>query len=117
MLTNLTPMAASARLQRGLKGTDPNASLSQPVTEPSARRTASNHEKGSLTMKQLRGFAKFVVAVITPILLVIGGATLAALGISNGSSFLVWTGLIIAAVGLLWGGLFLLLYGPTDFLS
>ncbi len=68
-------------------------------------------------MSELRGFVKFLVAVLAPILLVLGGAGLSALGISMGWYFLLWTGLIIAGIGLVWGIVFLLLFGPTDLFS
>jgi hypothetical protein len=68
-------------------------------------------------MRELRGLVKFLVAVLAPILLVLGGAGLAALGVSTGWYVLLWTGLIIAGIGLIWGIVFLLLHGPTDLLG
>ena len=49
-----------------------------------------------------------------PILLIVVGAALAALGFTQGWAFLVLTGLIVAGVGLLWGIVLVVMHGPLE---
>ena len=57
----------------------------------------------------IRWLLRTVLAVIAPVLLILGGAALAGLGLDRELPFLIWTGLIVAACGLLWGAWLLLL--------
>ena len=65
-------------------------------------------------MSEKRGCLQFLIGILMPILLIVVGAALAALGFTQGWAFLVWTGLIVAGVGLLWGIVLVLMHGPTD---
>lgn len=65
-------------------------------------------------MTEKNGFAKFFVALLMPFLLILIGAGLAALGITMGWTILFWAGLIVAAIGLLWGAILMLFHGPVD---
>ncbi|MBL9002442.1 MAG: hypothetical protein JNK25_15030 [Phycisphaerae bacterium] len=49
-----------------------------------------------------------------PLILVLGGAGLAALGVTQGSLALIVAGLIVAAAGVLWGVITLELTNPFD---
>lgn len=65
-------------------------------------------------MSEKSGFAKFLLALLMPLVLILIGAGLIALGITMGWTFVFWTGLVVAAVGLLWGAFFLIVHGPLD---
>jgi hypothetical protein len=72
---------------------------------------------GAVVGDLIRWLLRTLVVVAAPVLLVLGGATLAGLGLDHDLAFLVWTGLIVAACGLLWGGWLLLVAsagGDTD---
>ena len=65
-------------------------------------------------MGEKRSFLRFVVGVLAPIFLIVVGAAIAAGGLSQGWSFLIWSVVIVAGVGLLCGIVLLLLHGPLD---
>lgn len=65
-------------------------------------------------MSERRGFAKFLIGLLAPFVLILAGAGLAALGFTQAWWWLFWTGLIVAAAGVLWGAILLLVHGPTD---
>lgn len=65
-------------------------------------------------MSEKRSFVRFLIYVFAPIALILVGAGTAALGITMGWTILIWAGLIVAAVGLLWGAFLMLFHGPID---
>jgi hypothetical protein len=65
-------------------------------------------------MKKKRGIVGFLLVLLMPLILVIGGAGLAALGVTQGSLVLIVTGLVVAGAGVLWGVLTLELANPFD---
>ncbi len=56
----------------------------------------------------------FLVGLLMPLVLVLGGAGLVALGVSIGSLWLCVAGLVVAAAGVLWGVITLELANPFD---
>ncbi|MGB0951781.1 MAG: hypothetical protein ACPG31_01020 [Planctomycetota bacterium] len=54
-------------------------------------------------MTFLHYLAKGLASLLAPFLLIAVGAGIAALGIKLGWSWLMWTGLIILAAGVVWG--------------
>ena len=68
-------------------------------------------------MSEKRSCLLFLIGILMPILLIVVGAALAALGFTQGWAFLVWTGLIVAGVGLLWGIVLVLMHGPLEWLE
>mgnify|MGYP001825561399 CR=1 FL=1 len=68
-------------------------------------------------MSEKRSCLQFLIGILMPILLIVVGAALAALGFTQGWPFLVWTGLIVAGVGLLWGTVLVLMHGPLEWLE
>ena len=58
--------------------------------------------------------AKFLIAILLPVILVLVGAGIAALGIYLGVQILFFTGLIVVGAGVLWGVGLVLLHGPAD---
>ena len=50
-----------------------------------------------------RDFIRFIISLLAPFVLILLGAGLAALGLSQGWAFSLWAGLIIAGIGLIWG--------------
>ena len=65
-------------------------------------------------MAKRQGPLKLVVGLLTPLILVFGGAGLAALGLTQGWLVLVLAGLIVAAGGVLWSVVMLDLTNPFD---
>jgi len=65
-------------------------------------------------MKTERGTVGYLIGLLMPLILVLGGAGLAALGVTQGSLALIVTGLVVAAAGVLWGVLVLELTNPFD---
>jgi len=65
-------------------------------------------------MGEKRSFVQFLIYVFAPIALILVGAGVAALGMTMGWMFLFWAGLIVAAVGLIWGVFLMLFHGPID---
>lgn len=61
-----------------------------------------------------RGMVGFLIGLLMPLVLVLGGAGLAALGFTQGSLALIVAGLIVAASGVLWGVITLELANPFD---
>jgi hypothetical protein len=65
-------------------------------------------------MSEKRSFVQFLIHVFAPIALILVGAGLAGLGITMGWTILLWAGLIVAAIGLIWGAILMLFHGPID---
>ena len=65
-------------------------------------------------MGDKRSFVQFLVYVFAPIALILAGAGVGALGLMMGWTFLIWAGLILAAIGLIWGVFLMLFHGPID---
>lgn len=76
--------------------------------------TVGGNYREETKVSETRGFVRFLVALIAPFILVLGGAGLASLGFTNGWTILGVAGLIITGVGLLWGILMLIV---TDAVS
>ena len=71
--------------------------------------------EGSLVgegMKKRYGIVGFLIGLLMPVILILGGAALAAVGVMQASLFLIVTGLIVAAAGVLWGVVMLTLANP-----
>lgn len=67
-------------------------------------------------MKKARGILRSEVWLLMPLLLVLGGAGLAALGLRQGSLLLMAMGAIVALGGVLWAFVVLELANPFDLL-
>lgn len=65
-------------------------------------------------MKKARGTVGYLIGLLMPLILVLGGAGLAALGVTQASLALIVTGLVVAAAGVLWGVIMLDLSNPFD---
>lgn len=65
-------------------------------------------------MKQRRGFVGHLVGLLMPLILILLGAGLAALGITQGWLVLLVTGGVVAAAGVLWGVIVLDVTNPFD---
>ena len=65
-------------------------------------------------MNKKRGAIELLIGLLMPLMLVLGGAGLAALGLTQGSLVLIVMGLVTAAAGVLWGVLVLDLANPFD---
>jgi hypothetical protein len=65
-------------------------------------------------MKKKRGIVGFLIGLLMPLILVLGGAGLAALGVMQGSLLLIVMGLVVAAAGVLWSVVVLDLTNPFD---
>jgi len=65
-------------------------------------------------MKKKRGMIEFLVRLLMPFILILGGAGLATLGVTQGSLAIIVAGLIVAAAGVLWGVIMLDLTNPFD---
>ena len=63
-------------------------------------------------MKKRYGIVGFLIGLLMPVILISGGAALAAVGVMQASLFLIVTGLIVAAAGVLWGVVMLTLANP-----
>lgn len=63
-------------------------------------------------MKKRYGIVGFLIGLLMPVILIAGGAALAAVGVMQASLFLIVTGLIVAAAGVLWGVVMLTLANP-----
>ncbi len=51
----------------------------------------------------LKSFATWLLSLIIPVVLVLLGAAIAGVGLTQGWSWLIWTGLVVAGIGVLWG--------------
>jgi hypothetical protein len=67
-------------------------------------------------MKKQRGMVACLIGLLLPLILVLGGAGLAALGVTQGSLALIVAGLIITVAGVLWGVITLELANPFDWI-
>ncbi len=65
-------------------------------------------------MKNARGMIGFLVGLLMPLILVLGGAGLAGLGLMQGSLALIVTGVVVAAAGVFWSVVMLDLTNPFD---
>jgi hypothetical protein len=65
-------------------------------------------------MKGPKSIIRSAVWLLMPLLLVLGGAGLAAMGLSHGSLVLMAMGAIVALSGVLWGVIMLDLANPFD---
>jgi hypothetical protein len=67
-------------------------------------------------MGKKRGFIGNLIGLLMPLILVLGGAGLAALGVVQGSLVLIVMGLIVVAAGVLWSVVVLDLANPFDWI-
>ena len=65
-------------------------------------------------MRKKRGLLGFLIALLMPLIFVLGGAGLAALGVTNGSLLLIVMGAVVVAAGVLWAVVMLDLTNPFD---
>ncbi len=63
-------------------------------------------------MRKKRELVGVLIGILMPLILVLGGAGLAAIGVTQGSLTLIVAGLIVAGAGILWGVIALVLTGP-----
>jgi hypothetical protein len=63
-------------------------------------------------MKKKRELVGFLIGILMPLILVLCGAGLAALGLMQGSLVLIVMGLVVATAGVLWGVVMLVLTNP-----
>jgi hypothetical protein len=61
-----------------------------------------------------RGFVGYLIGLLMPLILVLCGAGLAALGVVQGSLVLIVMGLVVVAAGVLWSVVALELTNPFD---
>ena len=67
-------------------------------------------------MGKKRGFIGYLTGLLMPLVLVLGGAGLAALGVVQGSLVLIVMGLVVVAAGVLWSVVVLDLTNPFDWI-
>jgi len=67
-------------------------------------------------MGKKRGFIGNLIGLLMPLILVLGGAGLAALGVVQGSLVLIVMGLVVVAAGVLWSVVVLDLANPFDWI-
>lgn len=67
------------------------------------RAIAICHKGQSDGETEMRRLIAFVLTLLMPIMLIAGGGTLAGWGMTNNWDWLVWAGLSMIAVGVLWG--------------
>jgi pantothenate kinase len=65
-------------------------------------------------MKKSRGLIGIVIGVLMPLILILAGAGLAVLGVTQGPLWLLVAGLVLVGAGVLWGVLMLDLSNPFD---
>ncbi len=65
-------------------------------------------------MKKKRGMIEFLIRLLMPLILILGGAGLVALGVMQGSLVLIVMGVVVAAAGVLWSVIMLDLTNPFD---
>jgi hypothetical protein len=65
-------------------------------------------------MGKKRGSSGNLIGLLMPLILVLGGAGLAALGVVQGSLVLIVMGLVVVAAGVLWSVVVLELTNPFD---
>ena len=54
-------------------------------------------------MSEKRSMTAFLVTILAPLVLILIGAGLASAGLSFSWMWMVWTGLVVAVLGLVWG--------------
>jgi hypothetical protein len=64
-------------------------------------------------MDKKRGFVGYLIGLLMPLILVLGGAGLAALGVVQGSLVLIVMGLVVVAAGVLWSVVVLIFDEPV----
>ena len=67
-------------------------------------------------MRKRRGWVGSVIGLLMPLILILGGAGLASLGVSQGSLVLMVMGAVIVLAGVLWGVIMMDLANPFDLL-
>lgn len=65
-------------------------------------------------MDKKRGALGLLIGLLMPLILVLGGAGLAGLGVMQGSLPLIVVGLVLTGAGVLWGVIMLDLANPFD---
>ena len=65
-------------------------------------------------MKKSRGLIGIVIGVLMPLILILAGAGLVVLGVTQGPLWLLVAGLVLVGAGVLWGVLMLDLSNPFD---
>lgn len=65
-------------------------------------------------MKKQRGALGVLVGLLMPLVLILGGAGLVALGVMETSLVLIVVGAVVAAAGVLWGVMMFELANPFD---
>ena len=65
-------------------------------------------------MDKKRGFFGYLIGLLMPLILVLGGTGLATLGLMQGSLVLIVMGLVVVAAGVLWSVVVLDLTNPFD---
>ena len=65
-------------------------------------------------MGKKRGLTGYLIGLLMPLILVLGGAGLAALGVVQGSLVLIVMGLVVVAAGVLWSVVALELTNPFE---
>lgn len=65
-------------------------------------------------MKKKRSALGILIGLLMPFILILGGAGLSALGIMQGSLWLIVTGLVLVAAGVLWAVVMVDLANPFD---
>ena len=51
----------------------------------------------------MKDIARILIGLLMPLILVVGGGWLVGVGIDNNSNVLFWMGVVMVAVGLIWG--------------
>lgn len=51
----------------------------------------------------MHGFIRFLVVLLTPFILIVGGGALMGYGIENEHDVLAWTGIAMVGAGVIWG--------------
>lgn len=67
-------------------------------------------------MRKRRGWVGSLIGLLMPLILILGGAGLASLGVSQGSLVLMVMGAVIVLAGVLWGVIMMDLANPFDLL-
>jgi hypothetical protein len=65
-------------------------------------------------MRKRRGWVGSLIGLLMPLILILGGAGLVSLGVSQGSLVLMVMGAVIVLAGVLWGVIMMDLANPFD---